>query len=106
MHYYHHPHDADDALVWFDRIPKNLHRCVHLDDNRRIDVGSGVHLVEGLDWVKLWTLGLIGLLSSLLFGVLWSIFASNIQSGFAVAEFIMAVLTCMLGTAKAAFGNP
>ena len=88
MHYYHHPHDADDALVWFDRIPKKRHRRVQLDNNRRTDIGWGVHLVEGLDWVKLWTLGLIGLLLSLIFGTMWSIFAGSIQSGFAVAGCI------------------
>ena len=104
MHYYHRPHDADDALVWFDRIPKKLHRCVHLDDNRRIDVGWGVHLIEGLDWFKLWVLGLIGLLLSLLFGVLWSVFAGSVQNGFVMAGSIMTVLTCALGTAQAAFG--
>ncbi|MCJ1300976.1 hypothetical protein MMC08_003775 [Hypocenomyce scalaris] len=105
MHYYHHPHDADDALVWFDRIPKKLHRRVHLDDNRRTDVGWGVHLIEGLDWSKLWALGLIGLLLSLLFGVLWSVFAGSIQNGFAVAGCIMTVLTCALGMAQAGFGS-
>ena len=103
MHYYHHPHDADDALVWFDRIPKKLNKRVQIDGNTRTELGWGVHFVEGLDWMKLWMLGLVGLLLSALVGVLWAVFVQSIQSGFAISACLMMMMTFTTGVVQAAF---
>ncbi|MCJ1387086.1 hypothetical protein MMC17_010215 [Xylographa soralifera] len=97
-HYYHHPHDADDALVWFHRIPKKLRQRVVIDSEQRAALGWGMYFVEGFDWTKYWILSILVLLVSSLVGICYSVLADDVQSGFAVASFLMTLFTCLTGT--------
>ncbi|KAH4205897.1 hypothetical protein HBI40_235060 [Parastagonospora nodorum] len=52
--------------------------------------GWGIHLEEGLDLERLFLLILIGLLCSLIFGVIWAVCRRSVQDGFTVAGYIVA----------------
>ena len=97
-HYYHHPYDADDALVWFHRIPKKLRRRVAVDGERRAALGWGMYFVEGFDLTKYWIVSIVVLLVSSSVEICYSVLADNVQSGFAVASFLMTLFACVTGT--------
>jgi hypothetical protein len=44
--------------------------------------------VTGIDEFKLFALGLIGTLASMIFGIVWSVVRQDIQGGFSVAGFL------------------
>ena len=43
--------------------------------------------------MKLWVLGFVGLLASVLFGLCWSVFQSDFEAGFIIIACITMLLT-------------
>lgn len=102
MHLYEHPEDADDTAVCLDKIPKNFQERLLVSPQKVTGLGWGIHFVEGLHWMKLWILGLTGLLASVVFGVLWSTLKNDVQGGFGIAACLMVGLTFTTGILQAA----
>ena len=102
MHLYEHPDHAEDLGICLDRIPKKLKEPLAICPNRGTGVGWGVHFSEGLNWLLLYILGLIGLGLGILFGVLWAKFKNDVQGGFGIAACIMLGFTFTIGIIQAA----
>lgn len=103
MHLYDHPEDAEDTGVCLQKIPKKVRERLLVCPNRGTGLGWGLHFVEGLNWTKLWWLGLVGFLTSIAFGVSWSVVKDDIQGGFGVTACMMVMLTFTIGILQAAF---
>lgn len=103
MHLYEHPDHAEDLGICLDRIPKKMKERLVICPNRGTGVGCGVHFSEGLNWLLLYILGLLGLSLGILFGVLWAKFKNDVQGGFGIAACIMLGFTFTVGIVQAAF---
>ncbi len=103
MHLYDHPEDAEDTGVCLQKIPKKMRERLLVCPSRGTGLGWGIHFVEGLNWTKLWWLGLVGFLASIAFGAFWSVVKGDIQGGFGVTACMMVVLTFTIGVLQAAF---
>jgi len=103
MHLYEHPEHAEDDYTCLDRIPKKLREKLYLRPNRGTGLGWGIHLVEGLDWIKVWIFGSAGLLLSILFGLTWSIVRADVQGGFGITACMMVLFVFTVGIVQAAF---
>ena len=102
MHLYEHPEEAEDTAVCLNKVPKKVRERLQVCPQRGTGLGWGVHFIEGLHWVKLWMLGLSGLIASVLFGVCWSILRDDVQGGFGVSACMMMGLTFTTGVVQAA----
>ncbi|KAH8590416.1 hypothetical protein B0O99DRAFT_634829 [Bisporella sp. PMI_857] len=90
MHLFHHPSSAHTSSVCLDRFPKKLLEKITSCPNGP-KPGWGLQFIENWDQRKI--AGLIFFLflsSSLLFGVLWSVYKHDIQSAFAIASYVVA----------------
>jgi hypothetical protein len=103
MHYFHHPHDADDGFDWcLSRFPKRLHEKLRACPRNGPGEGWGIHFVEDWDLKKLWmTSFLICGLGSFAFGVLWAYYENSIQDAFAISSYMIAMATLSIGTVQA-----
>ena len=57
--------------------------------------------MTGIDEFKLFALGLIGTLASMIFGIVWSVVRQDIQGGFAVAGFLFTLFAFAIASLKA-----
>ena len=53
-------------------------------------------------WTKLWTLGFIGLLTSIAFGIAWACIRDDVQGSFGIAACMMVEFTFTTGVVQAA----
>lgn len=102
MHLYEHPEDAENTGICLDKIPKKLRQRLLVCPDRGTGLGWGIHFVEGLNWMKLWVIGLAGFIASVAFGVSWSVAKDDIQGGFGVTACMMVILTFTTGILQAA----
>ena len=103
MHLYEHPDHAEDIGICLDKISKKMKERLAICPNRGTGVGWGVHFSEGLNWLLLYILGLLGLSLGILFGVLWAKFKNDVQGGFGIAACIMLGFSFTVGIVQAAF---
>lgn len=101
MHLYEHPEEAESTPVCLDKIPKKIRQRLLVEPERGTGLGWGIHLVESLDRAKLCSVGLVGFIASVMFGVLWSIYRNDVQGGFGVSACMMVILTFVLGIVQA-----
>ncbi|KAH8596219.1 hypothetical protein B0O99DRAFT_686263 [Bisporella sp. PMI_857] len=90
MHLFHHPSSAHTSSICLDRFPKKLLQKLTASPTNP-SPGWGLHFVESWDNRKI--TGLIFFLflsSSLLFGVLWSVYEHDTQSAFAISSYMVA----------------
>ncbi|KAK4952821.1 transcriptional regulator swi6 [Elasticomyces elasticus] len=82
-----------DVLQWFYRLPKKLGTSLlQLKAPHEVSEGWGVMIVEGPNKAALAWLVTASLLMSLMFGVVYDVVIRNKDSGFAVAQWMVAVL--------------
>ena len=104
MHLYTYPEEAEHKGICLGKIPKKIEGLAWLPTHSQgSKVGWGLHFVEGLDITKLWVLGFIGFVISIMFGIAWSIIKDDIQSGFAVAACMLTGLLLTTGMVQAAY---
>ena len=103
MHLYEHPDHAEDLGICLDKMPKKMKERLAICPNRGTGVGWGVHFFEGLNWLLLYMLGLLGLSLGILFGVLWANFKNDVQGGFGIAACIMLGFSFTVGIVQAAY---
>ena len=106
-HLYHHPEAAEnDRCKLLPRFPKKVEeRLVYAHQD--IQMGWGIHFVEGWKWDRIWMLLLVlFLLGSLAFAVCWWLLEHDLQGAFAVASYVITFLTLVVGTAQVRMHSP
>ena len=104
MHLYTYPEEAEHTGICLGKIPKKIEGLGWLPTHsQKSKVGWGLHFVEGLDVAKLWICGFIGFMTSIMFGIAWSMIKDDIQSGFAVAACMLTGLFFTTGMVQAAY---
>jgi hypothetical protein len=104
MHIYQHPEDADRDTICLARFPKRENERLHIKSGNVTELGWGIHFEEGLHWKKIWTGGAAVTIASLIFGICWSAMKHDIQGGFGVSGYTMAILTFGIGAMQAVHG--
>ena len=89
---------------WLERLPKKLrdrlqytHPTPDTTDEHIPRMGWGIHIIEGINWltVTVWLIAM--LLLTCFFSVLWSVLRhGNVQDGFSIGQYLVAVETAML----------
>lgn len=89
MHLYDHSEEVEQTALCYEKIPrKRKYRLVDCAQ-RSTAIGWGIQLVEGLDIMKLWLLGLVGFFICTAFGLVWSLIKNDIQVGFAITACML-----------------
>lgn len=104
MHLSEHPEHAEAEGMCLDKVPKKLREKLPCCQNQGSKLGWGIYFVEGLSWLMVWILGSAGLLLSMLFGLLSSVFKDDIQVGFGVTACMMLSFTFTIGIVQTASG--
>lgn len=100
-HLFEHPADAEVLPVLYRKIPKKLHPRLQACPQKGSAVGSGIQFVEGLDLLVVFMMGCVGFAAALVVTLAWSIVRQDLQSGFAMAGFVLAFVGFVLGIARA-----
>jgi hypothetical protein len=104
MHIYQHPEDADRDAICLARFPERKNERLHIRSGNVTELGWGLHFEEGLHWKKIWAVGVAVTIASVIFGICWSILKHDIQGGFGVSGYTMAILTFGIGAMQAVHG--
>jgi hypothetical protein len=101
MHFFTHPHEAASQPVLLPCIPKRKNDRLEPCPIRGSIVGWSIDVITGVDELKLFGLGLLGSLASVVFGLAWAVGKSDIQGGFAIAGLMFALSTFTIASLKA-----
>jgi len=105
-HLYDHPEENSTEPKCFSRVPKKLRAKLAVKPGARATLGWGICFVEGISWSRSCAFGLVGVLMSLVFGVVWTVVRqTDIQGGFGVAAYMLGVLALSLGAVQGALEN-
>jgi hypothetical protein len=104
MHLIHHPEDYEEETITYQRIPKKRGAKLRVGEHDDVAVGWGIHLVEGFLVYKIWAI-LTGIFVSfsIVFAIVWVAKKGDIQTAFAVAGYICALPTLLIGCFVAYF---
>ncbi|KAF7509457.1 hypothetical protein GJ744_008020 [Endocarpon pusillum] len=105
VHLYENPDHADLTKLLLGRIPKKLDSELQICQIKRLGIGWGLELVEGLDWGKTWFVGLVTLIVSYAFGILWSVLRHDVQGGWAVTACMMMFVPFLTGAIHSAYNR-
>ncbi|KAF2806491.1 uncharacterized protein BDZ99DRAFT_337798, partial [Mytilinidion resinicola] len=89
-------HTHSKCNLWLDRLPKKVGNSIKVQhDPNVLQLGWGVHIVEGPNWLVIsWTMfGL--LLVSFLVSLIYALAAKSQESGFGIGQWIVGVLSLM-----------
>jgi hypothetical protein len=101
MHFFSHPEDSASHLVLHPSIPKRKNDRLEPCPIKGSSVGWGIDVTTGVDELKLFGLGLLGTLASIVFGLAWSFIKEDIQGAFAVAGFLFTLFALPIASLKA-----
>lgn len=104
MHLYAHPEHASDWRDLFPKVPRKiapplpasaaLARRKHEGNENQ---GWGLCFIEGMSWWRFCLFGLAIVLTSMMFGIVWTVVQDDIQGGFGVASYMLGVQVLALG---------
>lgn len=101
-HHFEKPHEANTKAIILLRSPKKRKQRLAVCPQMGTNIGWGLYLVEGWAITKLWLLAVtIFLSSSLVFAVTWSVLGHDVQGGFGVATYFIALASLVIGTFQA-----
>ena len=102
IHRFHHPQDYDDEYITYMRLPKKCGSRLRVLQNRDVEIGWGINLVEGFQGEKVWALAIVMFFSSsLIFGVTWAAKRGDIQGAFGVSAWITTLPVLLIGFVQA-----
>jgi hypothetical protein len=101
MHFFTHPEEAASHSVILQCIPKRKIDKLEPCPIAGSSTGWGIDIVTGIDQFKLFCLGFLGSLMSVVFGITWAVVKSDIQGGFAVAGFMLTLFGFAIASLKA-----
>ena len=80
------------GCFWVQRTPKKLNSRLEFSDSQE-NVGWGVHIVEGPNWMAFFVLLWIILVLSLVLSVTYAVLKKDVSSGFTMGGWVVAVFT-------------
>ena len=105
-HLFRHPDHAEDDPVCLNRFPKKLREKLALSGEQLSEIGWGLHLDEGWDMKKAWTVGfLVSAIGGALWGILWTVFEHSIQDAFTISAYMVTLAIMSIGFLQAIAGN-
>ncbi|KAM0716030.1 hypothetical protein Q7P37_008544 [Cladosporium fusiforme] len=102
-HLFDHPDHAYSRPIYFPKIPRKLNHRLSVRAAAGYNEGWGLYYVEKVSWSQVCCLGLVGVLACTIFGVAWTVLKDDIQGGFGVASYMLAVIVLGLGALQGAF---
>lgn len=105
MHLYSHPHHTHcSRSPILARFPKERIETLSLCPVNGIRLGWGIHFEEGLYWNKVLVAGFLAFaFGGLAFGMCWSVLKKDIQGGFAIAAYVIALIMFDWGSMQALY---
>lgn len=101
-HHFENPHESNTKAIVLLRSPKKRKERLSICPQKGTNIGWGLHLVEGWVITKLWILAIVMFLSSsFVFAITWSILGHDVQGGFGVATYFIALASLLIGTFQA-----
>ena len=94
MHLLENPGPHKRAL-WLHRLPKKVNASI-LSSTDDLIVGWGIHIIEGTNWLMVSIVAFLVMVLSGVFGILWSVYRSDVSGGFGVAAWMTGILTSMI----------
>jgi hypothetical protein len=101
MQFFIHPDECASHPFLFPSIPKRKNDRLEPCPIKGSSVGWGIDVITGVDELKLFGLGLLGTLASIVFGIAWSTARKDIQGAFAVAGFTFTLFAFAIASCKA-----
>lgn len=101
LHFLLHPDHASPNRVILPSIPKRKRNKLEPDPIKGSGVGWGIEVVNGTNQFKIFIYGLFACLTSMVFGIVWSVVKDDIQGGFGVAAFMIASFGFAIASLKA-----
>ena len=102
-HLFHHPeHANNESALVLSRTPKKRKQKLTVYPMQGVNIGWGIHLVEGWAPKRVWLLFLVFfVIGSIVFAICWSILKKDLQGAFAISAYIVALTGLVLGTLTA-----
>lgn len=94
LHHFANPGDHRRP-IWLHRLPKKVNNSI-LGSSEELVTGWGVHIIEGPNWLAVWKVAFCIVFASGLFGILWSVYRSDVSGAFGVASWMTSVLTLLM----------
>lgn len=105
MHLYSHPSHAHfSRSPILARFPKKRVEALSPCPVTGVRPGWGIYFEEGLYWNKILIAGFVALvIGGLAFGICWSVLEKDIQGGFAIAAYVIALVMFGWGSVQALY---
>ncbi|MCJ1438964.1 hypothetical protein MMC27_008354 [Xylographa pallens] len=91
MHYLNDP-GPHRRPTWLRRLPKKMNYSL-LNASEELVTGWGLHIIEGPNWVAIWTAAFCVTFVSGVFSTLWSILRNDVSGGFGIGSWLVSALT-------------
>ena len=85
------------------RFPGHLLGEISIDPDTGMGLGWGLELVQGIEWQGILVVGLVIILFSLAFGVMWAVLKDDMSGGFTVAGWWVGSTACLFGSIQVGF---
>jgi hypothetical protein len=93
----HAPNCASRSTLFSDRLPKKLGASMTLQNGAdKLEFGWGIHIIEGPNKSVLAILVAVIIASSFVISIIYDVCTGNADSGFAIGQWIVAVLSAVL----------
>lgn len=92
MHLFENPNHADIFPVLLRRIPRKMKERLRPCPKKGSSIGWGVQFKETLNGMYVLAFGCIGFFLCLVISVVYTLMKDDIQGGFAIGGFVLAIL--------------
>ncbi|KIX07800.1 uncharacterized protein Z518_02454 [Rhinocladiella mackenziei CBS 650.93] len=97
LHFFERRHECPQHPKILARIPRKLKEKLVVTDTSGVLMGWGMQLDDGLDGLRVGIMGIIGLMLSSVFGILWAkLHGNDVQGGTGLTQCLMAFVTFLV----------
>lgn len=75
---------------WLNLFPKKLEEILHYVSSKpEVNIGWGIHVVKGVNWASVASLGFVLVIISMLLGVVYSAITHDVGAAFSISAFLV-----------------
>jgi hypothetical protein len=100
MHRFSNSNHCRDSTYCLHQIPKRKHGRLRYGSAPDNFTAWGLYFHETFDMSRLCLRGMVAIMLSLVFGIMWAAGKKSIQDGFAVASYVLASQALTMGTVQ------